>query len=200
MPKGVFPRKSTKERFWEKVNKEPGKGCWIWMADKSGNPTGYGRFKIKGKIKVAHRIAYELTKGPIPEGLQIDHLCRNKSCVRPAHLEAVTGKENCQRATGKSVCLRGHPRIKIKKNGTCYLCELERNKLVRNAEPGKSKARELLRKWRENNREHVNEQAKLRMRKVRKEQPRNCSNGHILSPDNIVLRKGNRPGVMEHGT
>ena len=161
-----MPRKTLDERFWEKVNKKTKEECWEWLSVK--NEGMYGRFKIKNKIKLAHRVAYELVKGSIPDGLQIDHLCRNKCCVNPNHLEAVTPQENSRRATGKLTCINGHLRIKVKKNGTCYQCELERNKVVRNAEPGKSKARGYLQAWREKNREHVNEQAKLRMRKVRK--------------------------------
>jgi hypothetical protein len=88
------------------------KGCWEWS-----RPTdkGYGRFWIKGKNGLAHRIAYEIAYGPIPNDLHIDHLCRNRSCVRPDHLEPVTLAENVLRGYGisaqnkrKSHCLRGH--------------------------------------------------------------------------------------------
>src|SRR6202030_118623 len=70
---------------------EPNSGCWLWLG--ACNEFGYGKF---GKVK-AHRFSYEREKGPIPDGLEIDHLCRNKSCVNPDHLEAVTHGENRRR-------------------------------------------------------------------------------------------------------
>ncbi len=70
-------------------------GCWPWVRKAAAN--GYGQLNNHGKHYYAHRVAYELAKGPIPPGLQIDHLCRNPRCVRPDHLEAVTGSENVRR-------------------------------------------------------------------------------------------------------
>lgn len=87
-----------------------GTACWIWTAVKTKD--GYGRFRCNGKI-VAHRFSYELHHGPVPEGLELDHLCRNHSCVNPAHLEPVTHKVNMQRGIGywirKTHCPEGHP-------------------------------------------------------------------------------------------
>lgn len=104
-------RKPLLERFWEKVRKTD--SCWIWLANKIG---GYGQFTITGRIKVqAHRFSYELLKGPIPCGLQIDHLCKNPSCVNPDHLQPVTARENTLRSNSlsalnarKKFCSRGH--------------------------------------------------------------------------------------------
>lgn len=80
--------------FWARVDKSD--GCWEWKA--ALTLAGYGKVQLpSGKTGAAHRLAYERVNGPIPEGLVIDHLCRNKKCVRPDHLEAVTVKENTVR-------------------------------------------------------------------------------------------------------
>lgn len=82
------------DRFWRFVDKSG--DCWTWTG--STYPTGYGAFGLNGRIHLAHRIAYELEHGSIPVGLQIDHLCFNRLCVRGEHLEAVTQQENLRRA------------------------------------------------------------------------------------------------------
>jgi hypothetical protein len=87
-------RRDPSERFWEKVDKSG--ECWIWLGSK--NSKGYGTFMYEKPKRVgAHRFAYEDQVGPIPEGLTIDHLCWNPSCVRPSHLEPVTQAENNRR-------------------------------------------------------------------------------------------------------
>jgi hypothetical protein len=83
-------------RFWGKVEKTA--GCWQWLAHKGHD--GYGRFKLNGRAYLAHRLAYELASGPIPEGLQIDHTCHARSCVNPSHLRAVTNKQNKENLSG----------------------------------------------------------------------------------------------------
>jgi HNH endonuclease len=70
--------------------------CWRWTGAR--NPQGYGQITINGKRRSAHRTAYETWTGEIPEGLHIDHLCRVRDCINPAHLEAVTPLENARRA------------------------------------------------------------------------------------------------------
>ncbi len=99
------------ERFWAKVDKSD--DCWLWTAGKSAN--GYGKFKAGPKQVSAHRYAYEQCIGPIPSGLQIDHLCRVRHCVNPVHLEPVTCRENIHRGISfsaqnavKTHCPRGH--------------------------------------------------------------------------------------------
>lgn len=95
-------------RFLAKVE-EDASGCWVWQAHVL--PTGYGVFKLRGKMRGAHRVAYELLVGPIPTGLHLDHLCRNRRCVNPEHLEPVTCLENIRRGYWANVthCPAGHP-------------------------------------------------------------------------------------------
>lgn len=84
--------KTLEERFWAKVDNRNGEGCWTWNGD--SYPKGYGRLKIDGKGKRAHRISYELFCGPIPDGLHVLHKCDNPACVRPDHLWVGTNKDN----------------------------------------------------------------------------------------------------------
>jgi hypothetical protein len=105
----------TPEMFWARVDKSTGPdGCWEW--DGAKNVGGYGMVHWAGKRPVTHRVAYELAIGPIPDGLTLDHLCRNPGCCNPAHLEPVTMRENILRGTqlaaknaAKTHCKRGHP-------------------------------------------------------------------------------------------
>lgn len=103
------------ERFWRYVDKTD--GCWLWVGMTARN--GYGKIRSgghAGPLLLAHRVAYELEHGPIPEGLHIDHLCRVRHCVNPAHLEPVTCRVNIIRGEGfaaknyvKTHCKHGHP-------------------------------------------------------------------------------------------
>ena len=78
------------------------KGCWIWSGPR--HPSGYGSIKWGGKATVAHRVVYTLLKGPIPDGMVIDHLCSVKMCVNPEHLDPVTSSTNTQRAWDRNHC------------------------------------------------------------------------------------------------
>jgi HNH endonuclease len=107
---------------------EPNTGCWIWIGKRRRN--GYG--EASNPQRLAHRVIYELMHGKIPRGLQIDHLCRNRWCVNPSHLEPVTIKENLRRGMGSTgigfrsiTCMRGHAyKPKRHRNGTrhCQTC------------------------------------------------------------------------------
>lgn len=133
-------RPSVEDRFWAKVDRSG--PCWIWTAKRSRQ--GYGRFWVNGGEDAAHRVVWELERGPIPAGLTIDHLCRNTSCVNPAHLEPVTLRENILRSTGvaavnavKTGCKRGHEfnvaNTRINKGGgrVCRACMRDHQRAYR---------------------------------------------------------------------
>ena len=121
MPPGIYPRPSPEARFWPKVDKNGplwnGTPCWVWLGGKNNKDgeKGYGVFSVSKSV-IAHRFAYELLVGPIPHDLTIDHLCRNRACVNPTHLEPVTMRINVLRGNGitskfarKAHCPLGHP-------------------------------------------------------------------------------------------
>jgi len=102
------PRPTVEQRFWAKVSKDDRTGCWLWTANRCGK--GYAMFSAGGTMRRCHRWAYEHFVGPIPEGLEIDHLCRVRHCVNPSHLEPVTHEENLRRAAVVIThCPQGHP-------------------------------------------------------------------------------------------
>ncbi len=104
------------ERIGSRLNYDAMSGCWNWTG--SDNGKGYGRIYSKGRFVYVHRASYEIARGPIPEGLQLDHLCRNPRCANPAHLEAVTNAENTRR--GKVSALRDRPAPTHCKRGHAY--------------------------------------------------------------------------------
>lgn len=118
------------ERYESYVS--PTLNCWEWKG--GHNSTGYGMFWLNGKTKSAHRIAYELHIGPVPEGLHLDHLCRNHGCVNPMHLEPVTLGENIRRGIShngsKTHCAQGHPynekNTGLRRNGRRWCKECNR--------------------------------------------------------------------------
>lgn len=116
----THPKLSEKvvKRFWAKVDSMHPSGCWLWLGTR--NRLGYGQISIKGRGCRAHRISYELHKGSIPVGLVLDHLCRNPSCVNPAHLEAVTSAENIRRGL-RRVGNDGKP-VRTATEKQCYMC------------------------------------------------------------------------------
>jgi len=102
-------------RLMAKVSPEPTSGCWLWTG--SVNTSGYGQIGRGGKdgsLVLVHRASYEIHRGPIPKGMVLDHLCRCRTCVNPAHLEVVTNRENIRRGVSPiakhmaDTCCRGH--------------------------------------------------------------------------------------------
>ena len=124
------------QKFTDKIHPEPNTGCWLWAG--ALNRDGYGIANRQYRTRMAHSISYEFVFGPIPEGLELDHLCRVRCCVNPDHLEAVTHLENCQRGTAgthirrveslKTHCSKGHEfageNLYTRKNGArgCREC------------------------------------------------------------------------------
>lgn len=118
----------------------PHSGCWAWMG--SLNKSGYGSITIGGWTRNAHRVSYELACGPVPDGLDLDHLCRVRCCINPDHLEPVTRRENLRRGRGnrnlaavavaKTHCPYGHPYegpnlyTDARGRRTCVTCQRQR--------------------------------------------------------------------------
>ncbi|TMD08313.1 MAG: HNH endonuclease [Chloroflexi bacterium] len=102
------------ERIEKFISPEPNSGCWLWTGARFQHGD-YGAVRWNGRAAYAHRVVYELAREPIPPGLTLDHLCRVRACVNPAHLEAVTMYTNAMRGVGvgarkarQVVCPRGH--------------------------------------------------------------------------------------------
>lgn len=132
----VLTIEQIETRFWSKVDTSG--DCWRWTGAKCS--TGYGAFEggerhPAARTRLTHRIAYALTQGGLPEGLTLDHLCRVRDCVNPAHLEPVTRGENVLRGVGhaaqnkrKTHCVRGHKLPPPGENGWrhCHPCVQQR--------------------------------------------------------------------------
>jgi len=105
-------RALLEERIFPRVIRGPG-GCWLWTGGKSD---GYAMARIQGTMYKVHRLIYEELVGPVPAGLELDHLCRVRCCLNPEHLEPVQKRTNILRGEGacavharKVTCLQGHP-------------------------------------------------------------------------------------------
>jgi hypothetical protein len=120
---------------WQAIDMLSGE-CWLWTRALWRN--GYGKVKVNGRVTYAHRFLYELCVGPIPKGLELDHLCRNHACVNPEHLEPVTPTVNNRRGLRgvlKATCAQGHAWIEeniyVRPNDgvrKCHICQLECNR------------------------------------------------------------------------
>ncbi len=143
-PYSAFPpsyKVKLEPRFWEKVAVGGTDECWPWRA--YINPKGYGSFEVcfNGRAQgiEAQRLGWQIVNGDIPVGATIDHLCRNRACVNPAHMEAVSTKENVLRGVGltamnkrKTHCPNGHPyshantHVRTRGSRECRTCIRER--------------------------------------------------------------------------
>lgn len=146
MAKTIEVDRKTWRRFWSKVR--VGDECWEFVAARTRD--GYGHFRYQQKTRIAHRVSYEFLVGPIPEELTLDHLCRNRACVRPDHLEAVTFRENVERQRLPGRCKRGHEMTPENTyRGSCRTCS--RDALRRWQGENREKTRESARRWRREN-------------------------------------------------
>jgi len=176
------------ERLAKHSIPEPNTGCVLWTA--SLTKYGYGQIGIGRDMKRAHRVAYELAKGPIPQGLEIDHLCRVRSCINPDHLEAVTKRENILRGYGTHAiharathCPKGHPLIEgnlyrapgLKRGrGQCLTCQRKPPELCETPEQRKARNSTMSnRRW-------------AKWRDARRGMT-HCKNGHELTEANIYV-------------
>ncbi len=167
----------NRARFYSRVAQQEN-GCWLWLGPL--NKDGYGTFRPanSGKNQKAHRVAFLLEYGAIPDGYSIDHLCRNRACVNPAHLEAVTHRQNVLRGLSpaaqnsrKTHCKRGHElneeTIRLRKDGgrICVVCEAAKNEAKRVRDnSGQERVRVLLAQYRT---QQTPEQKSARSEKLR---------------------------------
>lgn len=136
-------RGDDRARFESYIDRQTD-GCWPWMG--ALHKDGYGIFNVSARTWLAHRWAYEQFVGPVPDGLELDHLCRNRRCVNPAHLEPVLHRENVRRGDGWAInarrthCPQGHPYDEantrwVRRDGTfirvCRSCSREHNRRLR---------------------------------------------------------------------
>lgn len=110
-----FGDSSLREVIWRNIYPETNTGCWLWGGHINGDGYGRGYLVAGGRLVMAHRMTFESVHGVLPEGMELDHLCRTRACCNPAHLEAVSHRENILRGKSpqainsrKESCIRGH--------------------------------------------------------------------------------------------
>jgi hypothetical protein len=136
----LFSRDQINRLFWNKITRASN-SCWEWTG--ALFPNGYGRISFARRTLYPHRVSYELHNGAIPEGLHIDHLCRNRACCNPEHLEAVSCRENILRSpiapasqnAAKTHCLYGHEyteanTVTTKTGRNCRTCNRWRDRVA----------------------------------------------------------------------
>ena len=164
------PKSALPQRFWDKTRSEDtgyATPCLTWTGYRQ--PNGYGKFGVNRVAKYAHRVAYEALIGPIPDGLMIDHLCRNRACVNVDHMEAVTNQVNILRGetimaanAAKTHCDNGHEYTPA-------------NTYTRPSD-GSRNCRQCIREWREARSKREKQQRRQRPKAERTR----CRNGHPL--------------------
>lgn len=179
-------------RLESKFIPEPNSGCWLWYG--ATDDKGYGRLKFCNANVLAHRLSYELIVGPIPDGMVLDHLCRNPACVNPEHLEPVTLAENTRRGRAAEVnrairlgmthCKRGHllagANLYVSPtNGqrVCIACKIIQKRIFRAKQPHKRPDLKGLALGGAAN-------------GARQKAKTHCPHGHPYSGDNLMIAKG----------
>lgn len=168
-PAAIVPPPYPKAKLLARAVAGPN-SCLIWTGAK--NNSGYGQIRVNGTTTYTHRLAYEVFVGPIPEGLHLDHLCRNRACCNPHHLEPVTSGENTRRGepANRTHCPEGHPYD-------------EANTRIRERIDQKSKTPVRTRECREC--------ALIRQRQKHAERT-HCNEGHPYTPENTITRSDGR--------
>jgi hypothetical protein len=175
----LFGDSRLPERFWSKVCVSAN-GCWEWTASRH---QGYGQFRINAPraVRGAHRISYEALIGPVVKGLDLDHLCRNRACCNPAHLEPVTRRENLLRGqtlpsaqTLRTHCPSGHP----------YDGE---NLILHKTESGFARECRICVQARDRKRSKTRDRMKYYVPRERK-RATHCQNGHEFTAENTITK------------
>lgn len=160
-------RRTEAERFWSKVDKIDPEGCWLWTAGR--DEKGYGTFRLtRGKMTKAHRWSYIDAFGDHAPGLELDHLCKTRACVRPDHLEPVTHRENIRRAMALDVCRRCGQAMEL--YGGSWCC--------------RSCTRKRLNEWQQRKRRA--EGAVPGGPGSRRRAQTHCIRGHAFTPENTI--------------